>query len=183
MKTYDFLRSRNYLVPETRYLTEELLFSDTGWVVKPDDGAGSEDCYLFEDEKTMKRFIQSSASRNYIQQRFLNGMHLSLSAVYLSNKTVLLSCNQQELNRRSGALTNKLLHHQVDNDCQRSFKKLVDSLGEQISGLRGYVGIDLVVNNQGPVILDINPRLTTSYAGLSDLVGFNVAGLILEDFI
>jgi len=41
------------------------------------------------------------------------------------------------------------------------------------------VGIDLVRTEQGLVMLEINPRLTTSYAGLRRALGVNPAGLVL----
>ncbi len=183
MKTYKTLHRQKLIVPETRYLTDELLDSDTGWVVKPDDGAGSENCYLFEDEKTIRRFAQTAAaSQNFIQQRFINGSHLSLSAVFAYNRVSLLSCNHQEIIPDASVLSSKVIRQQVGDDCENSFKMLVENIAKQIPGLRAYVGIDLVLNDQGPVVLDINPRLTTSYAGLSALLGFNVAELILENF-
>jgi predicted ATP-grasp superfamily ATP-dependent carboligase len=42
------------------------------------------------------------------------------------------------------------------------------------------VGIDLVDTDEGPVVLEVNPRLTTSYVGLADTIGTNPAGLVLD---
>ena len=48
-----------------------------------------------------------------------------------------------------------------------------------VPGLRGYVGVDLVLGDaadgSGDVAIEINPRLTTSYVGLRARAGFNVA--------
>ena len=49
-----------------------------------------------------------------------------------------------------------------------------------IPGLWGYVGVDLVIGDNGPVVLEVNPRLTTSYIGLSRSIGHNVAELLLR---
>ncbi|NKB36798.1 MAG: ATP-grasp domain-containing protein [Gammaproteobacteria bacterium] len=184
MNTYEFLRSKNYIVPETRYLGEALVVSDTGWVIKPDDGAGSEDCYLFEDEQSIKHFARSGIdSRTFIQQAFLKGIHLSLSALVFDSHATLLSCNYQDCNKQNHRLRNRLISRKAGGDCEKIFETLIEDMAKNISGLKGYIGIDIVLNEQGSVILDINPRLTTSYAGLSELLGFNVAELILENFI
>ncbi|HET8948557.1 MAG TPA: ATP-grasp domain-containing protein [Candidatus Polarisedimenticolia bacterium] len=37
--------------------------------------------------------------------------------------------------------------------------------------LRGFVGVDFVVGPRGPVVVEINPRLTSSYLGLRRLYG------------
>jgi len=41
------------------------------------------------------------------------------------------------------------------------------------------VGIDLIDTESGPVVLEVNPRLTVSYAGLHSMLGFNPAGKVL----
>jgi predicted ATP-grasp superfamily ATP-dependent carboligase len=46
--------------------------------------------------------------------------------------------------------------------------------------LWGYAGIDLILTAGGPVILEINPRLTTSYVGLRQATGENPATLMLD---
>jgi hypothetical protein len=48
-----------------------------------------------------------------------------------------------------------------------------------VSGLRGYVGVDLVLRGQDHVI-EINPRLTTSYIGLRALAKTNLAEAMLR---
>ncbi|MEK7799030.1 MAG: ATP-grasp domain-containing protein, partial [Acidobacteriota bacterium] len=45
--------------------------------------------------------------------------------------------------------------------------------------VRGYVGVDLVLGDSGATVIEINPRLTTSYVGLRLSVAENIAGLII----
>jgi len=47
-------------------------------------------------------------------------------------------------------------------------------------GLRGYVGVDLVLTEKGPVVIEVNPRLTTSYVGVRKIVAFNPAQAIIN---
>lgn len=53
-------------------------------------------------------------------------------------------------------------------------------LGSAAPGWRGHVGIDLVFGTDGPRIIEINPRLTTSYIGIRRVARRNLAGLILD---
>jgi predicted ATP-grasp superfamily ATP-dependent carboligase len=46
--------------------------------------------------------------------------------------------------------------------------------------LWGYAGIDFIDTDAGPLALEVNPRLTTSYAGLRRAMGINPALLVLE---
>ena len=49
-----------------------------------------------------------------------------------------------------------------------------------LPGLRGFVGIDLVWHaERGPVVIEVNPRVTSAYVGLSAALGRNLAEEIL----
>ncbi len=51
-----------------------------------------------------------------------------------------------------------------------------------VPGLLGYVGVDLVLgaNAAADRVIEINPRLTTSYVGLRRLADFNIAEMMLR---
>ncbi|HZZ78667.1 MAG TPA: ATP-grasp domain-containing protein [Gemmataceae bacterium] len=49
-----------------------------------------------------------------------------------------------------------------------------------IADLRGYVGVDLVLGDDGDFTIEINPRLTTSYLGLRQVCRANLAELMLR---
>jgi predicted ATP-grasp superfamily ATP-dependent carboligase len=44
-----------------------------------------------------------------------------------------------------------------------------------LPGLQGYVGVDLVLTNQEAWLMEINPRLTTTYIGLRQVIQLNLA--------
>ena len=50
---------------------------------------------------------------------------------------------------------------------------------QQIEGLRGYVGVDVILGERD-LAIEINPRLTTSYLGLQALCEGNIAEAILR---
>ena len=181
--TYRTLRQSAYLQPETRLLLDEPVPSDSGWVVKPDMGAGGEHCYFCTDLHDFKqRFTLPEQAQYFVQQPFLQGTHLSLSVAYTEETTVLLSCNGQEIVIEGNKLINRVINHQAVGTQLASLQELAENIRETIPGLRAYVGIDLVVAGDDVYILDINPRLTSSYAGLSASLGYNVAAFIIEEF-
>ena len=49
-----------------------------------------------------------------------------------------------------------------------------------IPGLRGYVGIDLVLTAEECAVVDVNPRITTSYVGLRRVLALNLAQAMWE---
>jgi hypothetical protein len=49
-----------------------------------------------------------------------------------------------------------------------------------IPGLQGYVGVDLVLQEGTAQLIEINPRLTTSYIGLRQISRINLARAMWE---
>jgi hypothetical protein len=68
------------------------------------------------------------------------------------------------------------LHHSLERRAMETARKAVES----VNGLVGYVGVDMVLTRRGPLIMEINPRLTTSYVGLTKVVNFNPAQAIID---
>ena len=64
-----------------------------------------------------------------------------------------------------------------------SMQTLVDNIAQTFSGLTGYVGVDLIKANGAYVVIDINPRLTSSYVGLSEVLASNPAELCIQTIL
>ena len=63
---------------------------------------------------------------------------------------------------------------------RHEFEELVSSILEAVPGLRGYIGIDLVITELGPIVMEINPRLTEAYVGLRQSLRFNPAAPVVD---
>jgi predicted ATP-grasp superfamily ATP-dependent carboligase len=46
--------------------------------------------------------------------------------------------------------------------------------------LWGIIGVDLIDTKQELQVLEVNPRITTSYAGLRESTGINPAAMVLD---
>ncbi len=56
----------------------------------------------------------------------------------------------------------------------------LEAIVEALPGLYGWVGVDFIMAEGMPMILEVNPRLTTSYCGLRAARGINPAQLLLD---
>ena len=61
--------------------------------------------------------------------------------------------------------------------------ELAESIVSVISGFSGYIGFDLIRSINKFFVIDINPRFTTSYAGISKSLGINITEKILNTFL
>jgi predicted ATP-grasp superfamily ATP-dependent carboligase len=50
---------------------------------------------------------------------------------------------------------------------------------EALPGLRGYIGVDLVLTRSEAFVIEVNPRLTTAYLGVRCALDENIAAMAI----
>ena len=179
MRCCHWLRQHDIATVNTHWLRESCPDSDTGWVVKPDDGAGAEHCIRVKSRTELQQMQDAVNNDNIIVQPFLEGKSLSLSILCLNGQASLLACNQQHIIiHDDGRISLSRIGVNACPDDYETTARLASVIAAVFTGLLGYVGIDLIKQNNQFHVLDINPRLTTSYAAVSESLGINVAALM-----
>jgi predicted ATP-grasp superfamily ATP-dependent carboligase len=148
------------------------------WVVKPGDGAGCERTELVSDWPAARERLRAEPGR-LVAQPWIEGEPLSLSLICARGAARLLACNRQVIGLRDGRISVERILVNAVPDRDGRWARLADRVAAAIPGLWGYVGVDLLLTPAGPVVLEINPRLTTSYCGLRAALGINTAALVL----
>jgi predicted ATP-grasp superfamily ATP-dependent carboligase len=149
-------------------------------VLKPVSGAGCEGVALVPRIEALERALTQPALRgggDVILQRYVFGLPASVSLLVSGRDSVALSLNEQRV--RPGIPfvylggVASIAHGKREEafDAARRAVSLVPGLG-------GYVGVDLVLTDDGCSLLEINPRITTSYVGLRRTVSLNMAEAI-----
>ncbi len=168
-------------VPETCKLVDFSPEFPAVWVVKPVDGAGCEQTVVIENPAVFAATTLKLQPSDFIAQAFIPGKSISLSAVFRHGKGWLLTVNEQVMCNRHGFLSLTACRVNCEVNDRAGYQQCIDAVANAIPGLWGYVGIDLVEADTGQMtLLEINPRLTTSYAGVYPATGINVAETILQ---
>ena len=159
------------------------------WLAKPNDGAGCNDIACFNNPDDLQDWIEDNHKQlTHVIQAYQPGDAASISCVMKNGKAYLLSCNTQTIE-----INNQLLSYKggVVNgmrDYWPQFEFIANKIAQALPDLAGYVGIDVIVENNGYdndeiIVVEINPRLTTSYIGLRESIGTNPAALIMNTLI
>jgi len=177
-------------VPTARFVQNEHPFPYPV-VIKPRFGAGSQDTFLVRNDTELHaaaaRFPADTPTTEAIVQPFIAGRSLSVAANFRPEGTLreLWPIGDQHLST-DGRFT--YLGGRIPSplDPQPSplspLSTLISRLSTHCPGLSGYVGFDVIVPlacDAPPLIVDINPRLTTSYLGYRALTDNNLAARIL----
>ena len=174
--TFQRLMQHGIATPPTQWL-HEAVFYPGEWIVKAHDGAGCEGSFIVTNEA---EFIAAQRAMSLaIIQPHLHGAKTSLSCLFKHGKAWLLSVNLQHFTLLESRyrLTAITVNYQQDNG---DYQKLADAVASAIPELLGYAGIDLLESDGQQRVLEINPRLTTSFTGLKTALGINVAEQVLR---
>lgn len=168
-------------IPAARSFTRaETVTARAGpWVLKPDDGAGCEDTVRVPDWRAARERLAGTPGR-YVAEPWVEGDPMSLSMLAHRGQAVLLACNRQLVRIEAGCLTLTGLQVNAVPDPAGAYAELAGRIAQCVPSLWGHVGVDLVAGPEGPVVVEINPRLTTSYCGLRQALGINVAAMVLS---
>jgi predicted ATP-grasp superfamily ATP-dependent carboligase len=149
-------------------------------VIKADDGLGCEDIRIIEDALHWEEFNGHDHSGDWVIQPLLDGESLSLCGLFAQGKARLLSVNRQHIQQLGNTFTLNGCSVNVIRDENGIFSGLIRQIAAAIPELWGYNGVDLIRNTEGIHVLEINPRLTSSYAGLRSALGVNPAQLVID---
>jgi predicted ATP-grasp superfamily ATP-dependent carboligase len=168
-------------VPLVPALRGALPPSRTGWVVKPDDGAGTEETSLLHTLAELHQWAQAQPDHaRFVVQPYVHGTAASLSLICCRGRATLLACNLQHVRLDERGTFRYCGGVVAGREARRAhYEPLAARIAAEFPELWGCVGIDLIDGADGPLVLEINARLTTSYAGLRQVTGINPAALVL----
>lgn len=195
MTTYETLKNCGLQVPETIVVNTtndpssiKSKIKKLGYplIFKALDGVSCAGLSIVKTEKNIPKALekvrQETTNKQFIVQKRVKGKAASVSvfsdgknavAVTLNQQFVTLTTPDEDSSYYGGAIPFK---HPLEHEALTTAKNAVETLG----GLKGYVGVDMVLTNKGPIVIEVNPRLTVSYVGLRKVVNFNAAQAIID---
>lgn len=175
-------------IPTTRAIApgEAAEAGFTHWVVKPDDGAGSLATHRHADYSLAREDYLARLARGEraVWQGWVEGEPMSISLLVGMQGADVLSVNRQQIRvADDGAVGfDGVVVGAVDPTSEAG--QAMTALGRQVAaavpGLAGFVGIDAVWHpTRGAVAIEINPRVTCAYAGMSARLHRNIGRQVL----
>ncbi|MCW3999437.1 MAG: ATP-grasp domain-containing protein [Candidatus Bathyarchaeota archaeon] len=155
-------------------------------VFKPIDGTGCSGISLLQNPSdiagALYKVKSESSSHLFIAQQYIKGESASVSLIADGKKAVALTLNRQQINLSNATCDSCYgggavpFEHPRRADAFALAARSVEAFG----GLRGYIGVDVILGEGTVFVVDVNARLTTSYVGLRRVANLNVAEAIIQ---
>jgi predicted ATP-grasp superfamily ATP-dependent carboligase len=195
MTAYKILERTGLKIPETvlvdihekteniKHLTKELGYP---LVFKPLDGVSCGGLSLVKDDDdiagAVKKIVQESMSKQFIAQKMIRGKAASACVISTGDKAMAVTLNWQLVTLASPDEESEYYGGSVpfDHNLEKEALETAERAVEGIGGLKGYAGVDMILTEEEAIVLEVNPRLTTSYVGLRKVTNFNPAEAIVD---
>jgi predicted ATP-grasp superfamily ATP-dependent carboligase len=158
-------------------------------IFKPADGGACCGLSVVINENqvagAVRKIIRESSSKSFIVQELVQGVAVSVSLICTGKEVLPISLNKQDVSLTTPRTVSTYnggmvpLNSPFKGEAFATAEKTVRSFRD----LRGYVGVDLVLTKEGPTVIEVNPRLTTSYVGVRKVVRFNPAQAIINSVL
>lgn len=180
-----FLSDTSISIPATESLNDasiDLPFENH--VIKPRDGAGCESTFRLREQTPRDLLGSSIHTDRWILQPWIDGPALSSAAIVSATGVTILPLGRQfvagetQLAYSGGEIP---WQGEFADEANAEARRLIREILAVIPGLRGWVGFDWVWSTAEHrlVLIEINPRMTTSYLGYRRLFGFNLCAVLL----
>lgn len=147
------------------------------YVVKPRDGCGTEEIRLFDSYEEAKGELHDGL----ILQGWVPGRAVSIALVASGAHQTFLPAVGQNLSegdcRYAGG------RGPLESDDQRRATALASrAIAAMPPTVRGFVGLDLILGERPSedCVIEINPRLTTSYVGIRKMITGNLTARLFD---
>jgi hypothetical protein len=157
------------------------------FVVKPRFGAGCLDTWFVDSPETWDRLctlLDNRPMSRAVVQPFVPGRALSVSLILdgAGNRFVLPVAQQRIGHERCLDYLGGRISTCIAEEVASVVQDAALAACRVCPDLRGYVGVDLILPARGtPVVVEINPRVTTSYVGYRVALDENLATALLVE--
>lgn len=176
-----------------RHLTRHMVRTPTTWlategaerfplVCKLRDGAGSQDMRLVFDNAELQSVVCAS-TQEMILQPYLAGIAASVSFLIGPRQCLPMPPVYQHISD-DGRFSYRGGSVPLPPPLSERAVQIASAAVAVVPGLHGWVGVDVIlgkaVHGSDDYVIEINPRLTTSYVGLRRLAVDNLAAGMLQ---
>ena len=179
--THNFLKKKKVMCTNA-YKNFEKMKKNCKYIIKPEYGAGSENINLVDNFYKIKGLLKK-INYPFLLQYLESNIVGSFSMLCLEGKNNLISCNKQIIEINKNKLKQTGIYVGKFEKFRNDFQLLANKISVNFKDLYGYIGVDVVLENNCWKVIEINPRFTSAVLGLKKAYGKKVLKRISDLYI
>jgi predicted ATP-grasp superfamily ATP-dependent carboligase len=182
---YNVLKDKVNIIETEKVLFDKIddykSYFDSKKVIKPADGVSCSGVKIVDSWNEFEKAINSMQSNfpYFVMQDFIEGISASVSLLSNGEEAIPLSLNLQNIQFNANGINYNGGEVPFDHELTLEAKKAAKKAVESIDGLKGYVGVDVILGDEVHVV-EVNSRVTTPYVALKNILNFNLGEAILD---
>ncbi|RJS77723.1 ATP-grasp domain-containing protein [Methanophagales archaeon] len=147
-------------------------------VAKPAHGGGGIANFLCSNETELIRCARQLPE--FLFQEYIKGVHASVSTVSTRQETSAVAVNEQLIGLDSLCAPGPLVYCGNITPFKTNYSARMCDIAGYLThelGLIGSNGVDFVVSDDGPVVIEVNPRIQGSLDSVECSTGLNIVDL------
>ena len=177
--TFNSLKKKKIPCVETFTNIKEIKDFNSKYIIKPVFSAGSENIFIVKNFKDLN-LIMPKITFPFVIQYFKPTLSGSFSMICKNKKINLISCNEHILKIKNKSLKQIGSNIGKFEKYRNDFEIIAKSLAKKFSGLYGYIGVDVILEDKIWKVVDVNARFTSSYLGIKKKYGMKVRSKIID---
>lgn len=185
--TYQALKTKVPVIPTIKVLWDEIdSYANrisAEHVVKPADGVSCSAVQVVDSPESFRKAADRVKNVTklpyFLLQDWVNGDSVSVSLLTNGKKAIPLSLNKQNNIQNDGIIDYNGGKVPFKHPKEETAKDIAKKAVESLNGLKGYVGVDMILGDD-VYMVEVNSRITTPYVALRQMLNFNLGKAILE---
>lgn len=153
------------------------------FLIKPDDKTSSDLIFIVDNKMTCEK-IKNIYIKNNIEyllvQEYIEGTPISVSLLCNNKNTTLISINSQEIRKNDNKIMYTGCKTPLEHPLEKKLNEISNKIIKSIPGLKGFVGIDYIIQDNKIFFVEINSRITTPYIVLQKNCKQNLTRSIID---
>ncbi|NHJ46519.1 MAG: ATP-grasp domain-containing protein [Asgard group archaeon] len=156
-------------------------------IVKPIDGIGCQGLTKVNRMDNLLYGLQAASAvsgmDNCIVQEFIPGTPISTSLLANGENVYPLTINHQNLRMDSTKKIGHYLGGAVPYEVPEKYREEIINVSVELVkhlDLTGFVGVDLIVGDEGVFVIEVNPRITVPFIGINNITSTSLAQQLID---
>jgi len=158
-------------------------FKSFDFIVKPDNRTSSNLIFHVNNENEFKEILELYEKEDVddvLLQEYISGDSVSVSIICDDSFVNCISINSQEIRTENNKITYIGCVTPIEHEYKNELFQISERIIKSIPNLKGFVGIDYIINEDKIYFVEVNARITTPFIVLQKQCNDNLIENIIE---